>query len=103
MAPLPSESFTLGNGLQVRLIPLPHIQSATASFFVRVGSRYESAKTNGLSHFLEHMLYRGTERHPAAHELSLAIERLGGTLDAATHVDFTSYDLTLPPETIAPA
>lgn len=101
LAPLPSESFTLGNGLQVRLIPLPHIQSATASFFVRVGSRYESAKTNGLSHFLEHMLYRGTERHPAAHELSLAIERLGGTLDAATHVDFTSYDLTLPPETIA--
>ncbi len=98
---LPSESFTLGNGLRVRLIPLPHLQSATASFFVRVGSRYESPKTNGLSHFLEHMLYRGTEGHPAAHDLNLAIERLGGTLDAATHVDFTSYDLTLPPETIA--
>ena len=98
---LPTESFTLGNGLRVRLIPLPHLQSATASFFVRVGSRYESLQTNGLSHFLEHMLYRGTESHPAAHELSLAIERLGGTLDAATHVDFTSYDLTLPRETIA--
>jgi predicted Zn-dependent peptidase len=100
LPPLPSESFTLGNGLRVRLIPLPHLQSATASFFVRVGSRYESAETNGLSHFLEHMLYRGTERHPAAHELNLAIERLGGTLDAATHVDFTSYDLTLPTEMI---
>jgi predicted Zn-dependent peptidase len=98
---LPSESFTLGNGLRVRIIPLNHLQSATASFFVRVGSRYESRATNGLSHFLEHMLYRGTERHPGAHELNLAIERLGGTLDAATHVDFTSYDLTLPPETIA--
>jgi predicted Zn-dependent peptidase len=47
------------------------------------------------------MLYRGTEMHPAAHQLSLAIERLGGTLDASTHVDFTSYDLTLPSETIA--
>lgn len=99
-APLPVESSTLGNELRVRLIPLPHLQSATASFFVRVGSRYESVGTNGLSHFLEHMLYRGTERHPAAHELALAIERLGGTLDAATHVDFTSYDLTLPSETI---
>ena len=98
---LPAEPLTLGNGLRVRLIPLPHLQSATVSFFVRVGSRYEKAKTNGLSHFLEHMLYRGTERHPAAHELNLAIEELGGTLDAATHVDFTSYDLTLPPETIA--
>jgi predicted Zn-dependent peptidase len=97
---LPSESFTLGNGLRVRLIPLPHLQSATASFFIRVGSRYESQPTNGLSHFLEHMLYRGTETHPAAHDLSLAIERLGGTLDAATHVDFTSFDLTLPSETI---
>lgn len=100
LSPLPSESFTLGNGLRVRLIPLPHLQSATASYFVRIGSRYETAQTNGLSHFLEHMLYRGTEGHPAPHELNLAIEKLGGTLDAATHVDFTSYDLTLPTETI---
>jgi len=98
---LPTESVTLRNGLRVRLVPLPHLQSATVSFFVRVGSRYETAQTNGLSHFLEHMLYRGTEAHPAAHDLNLAIERLGGTLDAATHVDFTSYDLTLPSETIA--
>jgi len=82
-------------------MPLPHLQSATASFLVRVGSRFESRETNGISHLLEHMLYRGTEGHPAAHELNLAIERLGGTLDAATNVDFTSYDLTLPTETIA--
>ena len=81
---LPSESFTLGNGLRVRLAALPHLQSATVSFFLRVGSRYETRRTNGLSHFLEHMLYRGTETHPAAHELNLALERLGGTLDAAT-------------------
>lgn len=97
---LPAESFALGNGLRVRLIPLPHLQSTTVSFFVRVGSRYETAQTNGLSHFLEHMLYRGTESYRASHELTLAIERLGGTLDAATHVDFTSYELTLPPESI---
>ncbi len=96
--PTTSASF---RGLRARFIPLPHLQSATVSFFVRVGSRYEQRETNGLSHFLEHMLYRGTDTHPAAHELSLAIERLGGTLDAATHVDFTSYDLTLPSETIA--
>ncbi|MGB8329554.1 MAG: pitrilysin family protein [Polyangiales bacterium] len=98
---LPIESSTLGGSLRVRLVPLSHLQSATASFFIRVGSRYETQLSNGLSHFLEHMVYRGTKTHPAAHELSLAIERLGGTLDAATHVDFTSYDLTLPTETIA--
>jgi predicted Zn-dependent peptidase len=97
---LPSEAFVLGSGLRVRLVPLPHLQSASAAFFVRVGSRYETVATNGLSHFLEHMVYRGSDAHPAAHELSLAIERLGGTLDAATHVDFTRYDLTLPSETM---
>ncbi len=101
LSELPATAASLPSGLRTRVIPLPHLQSATASFFVRVGSRYESRETNGISHFLEHMLYRGTETHPAAHELSLAIERLGGTLDAATHVDFTSYDLTLPSETIA--
>ena len=101
MPELPAQSFTSAGGLRVRLIPLPHLQSATVSVFLRVGSRYETTQTNGLSHFLEHMLYRGTETHRAAHELSLAIEQLGGTLDAATHVDFTSYDLTLPAETIA--
>ena len=97
---LPGASTTLPSGLRVRLVPLPHLQSATISFFVRVGSRYETPENNGISHFVEHMLYRGTERHRAAHELSLAIERLGGTLEAATHVDFTSYDLTLPSETL---
>ena len=97
---LPCESLRLASGLRVRLLPLPHLQSATVSCFFRVGSRYENPRTNGLSHFLEHMLYRGTEHHPEAHALSLAIERLGGTLDAATHVDFTSYDLTLPSESI---
>lgn len=101
LSELPATAGVLPCGLRARFIPLPHLQSATVSFFVRVGSRYERLETNGLSHFLEHMLYRGTESHPAAHELSLAIERLGGTLDAATHVDFTSYDLTLPTETIA--
>lgn len=100
LSDLPAASRTLDNGMRVRLVPLPHLQSVTVSCFIRVGSRYESETTNGLSHFLEHMLYRGTAQHPRAHDLSLAIERLGGTLDAATHVDFTSYDLTLPAESI---
>lgn len=95
---LPAQALTLDNGLRVRIIPLPHLRTTTLSFFTRSGSRYESEETNGLSHFLEHMLYRGSQEHPDAHELNLAIESLGGTLDAATHVDFTSYDLSLPVE-----
>lgn len=65
---------------------------------VRVGSRHESAALNGVSHFLEHMLFRGTAAYPTAYDFNLAVEELGGTLHAATHADFTSYQLTVPPE-----
>jgi len=65
---------------------------------VRCGSRYETRRTNGLSHLLEHMVFRGTPTHPTSYAFNRAIEELGGTLDAATHVDFTSYDLRVPPE-----
>jgi predicted Zn-dependent peptidase len=68
-----------------------------------VGSRFESAKTNGLSHFLEHMLYRGTERLPSAHQVNFAFEELGGYLYAATQADFGLFSLTLPPESIEAA
>ncbi|MCA9528528.1 MAG: insulinase family protein [Myxococcales bacterium] len=93
----PLHHRTLPNGLRVVISELPHLHSATLCFAVRAGSRYERAEDQGLSHFLEHMLFRGTEAHPSAHAMNLAIERLGGSLEAATHVDLTSYTLTLPP------
>lgn len=89
---------TLPNGIRVVAVPLPHLHTATMAVFVRVGSRHETARTNGISHFLEHMLFRGTARHPNAYELSRAIEELGGTLAAATHVDFTVFQSSIPPE-----
>lgn len=70
---------------------------------MRVGSRYESPETAGISHVLEHMLFRGTERHPTSYEQNFAMEELGGTLGAATHPDLTSFDVTVPPEHVAPA
>ncbi len=92
------KSETLDNGLRTELVTLPHLQSVTISLFVRAGSRYESSLTNGISHFVEHMLFRGTEKYPSAFELNRSIEELAGSLDACTHVDFTQFDLTLPPE-----
>ena len=68
---------------------------------MKVGSRDESPHDNGLSHFLEHMFFRGTERLPSAYEVSLAIEDLGGSFSAGTHADFTTYDLTIPYENAA--
>jgi predicted Zn-dependent peptidase len=89
---------TLSNGLEVAVTPLPHLHTVTIVAGVRVGARHESARDNGISHFLEHMLFRGTAQHPTAHAFNLAVEELGGTLQAATRADFTTYDLTLPPE-----
>lgn len=92
---------TLGNGLAIAVAPLPHLHTATIVIGVRVGSRHESATQAGISHFLEHMLFRGTAEHPSAFEFNLAVEELGGTLHAATRADFTTYELTLPPEHVA--
>jgi predicted Zn-dependent peptidase len=90
----------LPNGLRVLLVPLPHARSAAVSVHVRVGSRYESAAKNGISHFLEHMLHRGTSSHPSAHAQALAFERLGGTLGASTYVDHGVLAVSVPPDAV---
>jgi predicted Zn-dependent peptidase len=89
---------SVGNGLRVVVVPQPHLQGATLSVFVKVGPRYERREVNGVSHFLEHMLFRGTARFANAYELSLAAEQLGGTLEAATYADFTHYQISVPRE-----
>lgn len=93
--------FSLDNGLPVVVAPQRHLQRAHVALYVRVGSRFETERENGLSHFLEHMLYRGTARLPRAHDVNLAFERLGGYLYAATQVDFGVFSVTLPAETLA--
>jgi predicted Zn-dependent peptidase len=92
---------TLPNGLTVVVTPQPELHRAHVALYVRVGSRFETKKDNGLSHFLEHMLYRGTPSLPHAHDVNLAFESLGGYLYAATHVDFGVFSVTLPSETLA--
>jgi predicted Zn-dependent peptidase len=80
----------------------PHLQRATLALYTRVGSRFESEAQNGVSHFLEHMLYRGTERLPNAHAVNRAFERLGGSLYAATQVDYGVFSVSAPAASIAP-
>ncbi|MCL2725224.1 MAG: insulinase family protein [Polyangiaceae bacterium] len=92
---------TLSNGLRVVVVPQSGLHRAHVALYVRVGSRFETRKTNGLSHFLEHMLYRGTPRLKNAHEVNLAVENLGGYLYAATQTDFGVFSVTLPPESLA--
>ena len=91
------ETTTLDNGLAVTTVALPHLHTAVCALFVKVGARFESPDDNGLSHFVEHMLFRGTERYPTSLELNTAVERLGSTLHAETGRDYTLFQLALEP------
>lgn len=90
----------LGNGLRLVTIHRPHIHSVVITVMVHVGSRHETRASNGLSHLLEHMLFRGTARHPSAADFNEAVEAFGASLNAATHGDFTSFFLTAPPSAL---
>jgi predicted Zn-dependent peptidase len=90
----------LPGGLLEVLVVQPHLHHGTISVHVGAGSRYESADDNGLSHFLEHMIFRGTARFPTSFDLNLAAERLGGSLNAATTPDSTEYTLSMPSATL---
>ncbi len=94
--PFDVRSFELKNGLPVLVVPMPHVHRAHVGFFVRIGSRYETRKSNGLSHFLEHMIYRGTDSLPSAHSVNFAFEELGGSLSAETLVDASVFSVSLP-------
>ena len=81
----------LSNGLRVAVTPVPHSQAATLAAYVGVGSRDEARTTLGLSHYLEHMLFKGTERRPEPTAISAAIEGAGGSLNAYTTRELTAF------------
>ncbi len=97
-ADIDCELRKLSNGMTLVVVPLTHVHRGVLHAQLAVGSRFESAADNGISHFLEHMLYRGTASYPSAHALCRAIERRGGALDAATACDTGTLTLTAPPE-----
>ena len=81
MVKLPAERpttilHTLANGVRLLAIPMPHVQSASVGVFLHVGSRDETPLTNGLSHVLEHMAFKGTTKR-TVQAINLDAERLG--------------------------
>ena len=82
---------TLPNGLRVLILPMPHTRAATVSLFCGAGSRYEPYDLMGLSHFLEHMLFKGTVQRPDPQEIAEAIERTGGLLNASSGREATVF------------
>lgn len=72
------------------LIPMEGVESVATSVMVSVGSRYETQAINGVSHFLEHMVFKGTKKYPTTDDVNF-IERMGGLQNAYTDIDITNY------------
>lgn len=81
----------LDNGLKVLVVPMPSIPSATITVWLKTGSRNETKKNNGISHFLEHMGFKGSKKRPTAKEISEIIDGIGGEFNAGTSKEYTNY------------
>ncbi len=82
---------TLDNGLRLVTAAMSHTRSVSISFFIGAGSRYEDEKHAGISHFIEHMLFKGTKKRPTSAEVCTVIEGVGGMLNAGTDKELTIF------------
>jgi zinc protease len=96
----PPASFTLGNGLQVVVIPDHRTPVVTQMIWYKVGSADETPGKSGLAHFLEHLMFKGTAKHPAG-EFSQTVLKIGGNENAFTSTDYTGYFQRVPRDQLA--
>lgn len=85
----------LGNGLRVITVPMPASRSVTVMVMVSAGSRHEERRLNGLSHFMEHMFFKGAKRYPDAMAVASAIDSVGGAFNAFTGEERVGYFVKL--------
>ena len=83
------------NGLRLVTIPLRNTRSTVILVLVRAGTKYETKEKNGISHFLEHMCFKGTEKRPCPFDISKEVDRVGGIFNAFTSKDYTGYFVKL--------
>ena len=81
----------LKSGLRVLTIPQQSTRTVTVLVLVGTGSKYEEKRVNGVSHFLEHMFFKGTKKRPTPLDITGPIENVGGVLNAFTSQDLTGY------------
>src|SRR5271155_729687 len=99
---MPFHSHKLANGLQVIGETTPSARSAALGFFVRTGSRDETPEVAGVSHFLEHMVFKGTQRR-SAQDVNLDFDRIGADYNAFTSEENTVYHAAVLPEYLGDA
>lgn len=85
------QKVVLDNGLRIITCPMPHTRSVSVVFFLIAGSCYEDDKEAGISHFVEHMCFKGTGKRQSSQEISEAIEGVGGILNGGTDREMTTY------------
>ena len=96
----PAATDRLPNGLTTVVIDRPHTHQVLITLMVRAGSRFEPQERIGLTHFLEHMLFRGNTAYPDAPKLNLAFEAVGGSANANTGVESTEFYFICHPEKV---
>jgi len=89
-------SVSMPNGLKIFILENPGTTSVTVDLWVRTGSRFESSSQNGISHFVEHLLFKGTSRR-SAQDISREIASVGGSINAYTHWEYTQIHISLLP------
>jgi len=90
------KKITFKNGLRVLLIPKSTSKSITISLLVRTGSKFETKEINGISHFLEHMFFKGTKKRPSSFLVAETLDKIGGIYNAFTSKEHTGYWVKVP-------
>src|ERR1700719_4103426 len=85
------ETTTLPNGVRVLSETMPHVRSVSVGLWVGIGSRRESPEQNGLSHFIEHMVFKGTSKR-SAEDIARSVDSIGGNLDAFTSKEMVCFN-----------
>src|SRR5260370_4519037 len=96
------QTTRLPNGLTIMTEHMPGLRSVSLGIWVRRGSRHEAAALNGIHHFIEHALFKGTQRR-SAHQIASESDRLGGHLDAYTAHEITGFAIKGVDTALAPA
>ena len=85
------QKHKLPSGLRVLLAPIENSETATVLFLIGTGSKYENKKNNGVSHFLEHLFFKGTKKRPRSKDITAEIDAVGGEINAFTSEEVTGY------------
>ena len=85
---------TLKNGFRTIMVPVEGLKSVTVEVFIKIGSKYELKDEFGMSHFLEHMAFKGTKKRPTAATINQEIDGKGAGYNAGTSHEMTSYHIT---------